>query len=68
MNTTKPTPRIPPGNPPPAPLPYRDAPSARIFLTALGDVYREAGLPPRLAAKAACADYRSFGLPTRCDG
>lgn len=67
MNTTEPTER-PPASPPPTPIPYRDAPSARTYLTALGDIYREAGLPPLLAVKAACADYRSFGLPALCEG
>lgn len=42
MNTTEPTER-PPASPPPTPIPYRDAPSARTYLTALGDIYREAG-------------------------
>jgi hypothetical protein len=46
---------------------YIDAPSAREFITELGRVYLDAGLPLALAFEAALADYQDFGVPFECE-
>jgi len=46
---------------------YTDAPSAREYITALGRVYLDAGLPLALAFEAALADYQDFGVPFDCE-